>query len=116
MKEALLQIIATFDNVNVKSNAIGNIRFRFPFSEIGNYSKLLMNIGQKMKGIIVTEDEKVKLGNIVYKQLSIDKDGEAKFVVEGMSNEMELDKIYSLVEKAITLKVKVIVNDGEANE
>lgn len=102
----MLTLIGTFDNVNVRNDGIVNMRLKFPYSEIAKYTLLLLNIGIKLKAIIMAENEKIKLGNIIFKSLSINRDGEARFVIEGNSTEVQLEKIYLLLDKAIVLKIK----------
>lgn len=110
-----VQITGTFDSSTTKSNGQQNMRLKFPYSEIANYSKLLMLIGQKLKAIIVNEDgEKIKLGTIIIDSLRIDKDGEAKLAIIGETSNIEMSNICNIIEKIVTIKVKAF--EGEESD
>lgn len=111
-----LQITGTFDSSTTKSNGQQNMRLKFPYSEIANYSKLLMLVaGGKMKAIIVNEDgEKIKLGTVYIDSIRIDKDGEAKVAIVGETSNIEMSNICNIIEKIVTLKVKTA--EGEESD
>lgn len=116
----ILNIIGIFDNANAKSNGTSSMRFKFPLSEIGKWSQLLLLINREVKAKVIVDVEgtegaenvkdnaetSIKLGTIVFKSLSIDKDGEAKFTVEGNSDTMDLSMIYAMLEREIKLVIK----------
>lgn len=110
----MIKLNGTFDNVSVKNNGTATMKVRLPLSEVANYIRLVTVIGKPIKMIAVTEDDKVKLGEVTFKQLSIDKEGEAKFSFDGYADTMELAKIYSLVDKIVVLKLKD--ENGEDHE
>lgn len=110
-----VQITGTFDSSTTKSNGQQNMRLKFPYSEIANYSKLLMLFGQNLKAIIVNEDgEKIKLGTIVIDSLRIDRDGEAKLAIVGETSNIEMSNICNIIEKIVTFKVKSF--EGEESD
>lgn len=115
----ILSIIGIFDNANAKNNGVTTMRFKFPLSEIAKWSKLLLLINREVKAKVLVEVESeegaenlkdgyasIKLGNILFKTLSIDKDGEARFTVEGESETMDLSSIYTMLDKEIKLVIK----------
>lgn len=107
-----LQITAVFDSTTTKSNGQQVMRMKFPYTEIANYSKLLLVLGKPLRSILVTEDgEKIKLGNIMLDKLTIDKDGEAKATILGILAEMDIQKIPSIIEKVVFMKIKL--EEGE---
>lgn len=109
-----LQIMGTFDSSTTKSNGQQNMRLKFPYSEIANYSKLLMLLGKPLKAIIVNDDgEKIKLGNIIVDKLNIDKDGECKTSIIGQTSEIEMENICNIIEKVVTLKLKTTEGEEE---
>lgn len=110
----MIKLNGTFDNVSVKNNGTATMKIKIPMSEVASYIKLVTVIGRPIRAIAVVEDEKVKLGEVTFKQLSIDKDGEAKFAFDGYADTMELSKIYSLVDKLVVLKLKD--ENGETDE
>ena len=115
-----INIIGIFDNANAKSNGTSSMRFKFPLSEIGKWSQLLLLINREVKAKVIVDVEStegaenlkdnsetsIKLGAIVFKSLSVDKDGEAKFTVEGNSDTMDLSMIYAMLDKEIKLVIK----------
>lgn len=115
-----LNIIGIFDNANAKSNGTSSMRFKFPLSEIANWSQLLLLINREVKARVTVDVESsegaenlkdnetaiIKLGTIVFRSLSIDKEGEAKFTVEGDSVTMDLSQIYTMLDKEIKLVIK----------
>lgn len=110
-----VQITGTFDSSTTKSNGQQNMRLKFPYSEIVNYSKLLMLIGKDLKSVIVNEDgEKIKLGTIRIDSLKIDKDGEAKLAIIGDTSNIEMSNICNIIEKIVTIKIKSI--EGEESD
>lgn len=107
-----LQITGTFDSSTTKSNGQQNMRLKFPYSEIVNYSKLLMVLGRTIKAIIVNDDgEKIKLGAIMVDKLTIDKDGEAKVSIVGETANIDMANICSIIEKVVVIKLKT--DEGE---
>lgn len=103
-----ISIIGTFDNANTNSKGIAVMKFKFPFSEVANFVQLVTVVGKPLKGMVYTaEGDKMKLGSVMFKQLSIDRDGEAKFTIEGECNTIDLAKVYHLIDKVVTLKLKV---------
>lgn len=111
-----IAIIGTFDNANVKKDGIAAMRFKFPFTEIANWSKLLLFVGSAMKILAVTDNnEKIKLGKVYFKSLSIDKEGEAKLTVEGEANIMDMSKAYMMVEQCVKVYVKPVSDEEEAS-
>lgn len=104
---AALGIIGTFDNANTNSKGIAVMKFKFPFSEVANYIQLVTMVGKPLKGLVYTaEGDKMKLNSVMFKQLSVDRDGEAKFTLEGECNTIDLAKVYQLIDKVVTLKIK----------
>ena len=102
-----VQITGTFDSSTTKSNGQQNMRLKFPYSEIANYSKLLMLLGTTVKAVIVNDDdEKIKLGNIMIDKLTIDKDGEAKLSIIGETSNIDMANICSIIEKVVVIKIK----------
>ena len=102
-----VQITGTFDSSTTKSNGQQNMRLKFPYSEIANYSKLLMLLGTTAKAVIVNEDdEKIKLGTIMIDKLTIDKDGEAKLSIIGETSNIDMANICSIIEKVVVIKIK----------
>jgi hypothetical protein len=66
------KMVGSFDNANCRSNGMATIKFRFPNSELANYSKSLLMVGMKGKGQVETEDgEKISLGMVAFRGLSI---------------------------------------------
>ena len=107
-----LQITAIFDSTTTKSNGQQVMRMKFPYTEIANYSKLLLVLGKPLKSVIVTEEgEKIKLGNIMLDKITIDKDGEAKATILGILNEMDIQMIPNIIEKVVYFKIKT--DEGE---
>lgn len=103
-----VKITGVFDNVNVKQNGEVAMRFKFPWAEIGSYTRLLLNIGKEMKVLIVNEtEEKVPLGFVSFKQLSIDRDGEAKLTIVGEVPQVDISKVSILLEQPIYFYTKV---------
>lgn len=104
----ILNIIGIFDNANAKSSGEATMRFKFPLSEIGNWSQLLLLINREVKARVEVDMEGkqgiIKLGSIIFKSLSIDHEGEARFTVVGES--MDLSKIYDMLDKEIKLTIK----------
>lgn len=111
-----IQILGTFDSSTTKSNGQQNIRFKFPYSEIANYSKLLMLLNTPLKAIITNDEgDKIKLGDIFIDKINVGKEGEAKVTVLGQTSNVELEKLPSIIEKVVTLKIKTaedIDNEG----
>lgn len=102
-----VQITGTFDSSTTKSNGQQNMRLKFPYSEIANYSKLLMLLGTTAKAVIVNDDdEKIKLGTIMIDKLTIDKDGEAKLSIIGETSNIDMANICSIIEKVVVIKIK----------
>lgn len=113
-----LKIIGIFDNVNTRMDGQTTLRFKFPYSEISAYSRLLLNLGKEMRSIVVNEaGEKFSLGMVSIKQLAIDKDGEAKLTVVGDVMDIDIGNVSSLIEQQIAFYTKVhgevVEEDGE---
>lgn len=107
-----LKIIGIFDNANTRMDGVTTLRFKFPYSEIGAYSRLLLNLGKQMRALIVNEaGEKVSLGMVSIKQLAIDKDGEAKLTVTGELVDIDISKISMLLDQQISFYTKIQSGD-----
>jgi len=109
MERTILKIIGTFDNANVKSDNTATVRFKFPQSEIANYVQLLMLIGREVPCKVIPEehDEAIKLGRVSFKQLSVDKDGEAKATFIGDLESMDISQLYVMNNQALEVQLKV---------
>lgn len=103
-----LKIIGTFDSMTTRPDGTVQMRFKFPYSEIANYSRLLLNLGREAKVLIVNEeDDRTHLGMVSIKQLVIDKDGEAKLTVVGEFSQMDPNGVSMMLERQITFVTKV---------
>lgn len=108
-----LKIIGIFDNVSTRMDGVTTVRFKFPYSEIAAYSRLLLNLGKEMRSIVVNETgDKFSLGMVSIKQLAIDKDGEAKLTVIGDVGGIDIGKISNLLEQQIAFYTKVYEGGG----
>lgn len=102
-----VQIIGTFDSSTTKSNGQQTIKLKFPYSEIANYSKLLMLLGVSTKAVLVNDEgEKVKLGSTLVDKITIDKEGECKVTIVASTANVEMSNLCSMIEKVVTLKIK----------
>lgn len=103
-----LKLVGTFDSVNARQDGITTMRFKFPFSELTSSMRLLMSLGKEMKVLIVNEtEEKVPLGMVSIKQLTVDAGGETKLTIVGELPQIDISKVYMLLEQQITFYTKI---------
>lgn len=113
MSEKLI-ITGTFDTANVKKDGIAAVRFKFPFMEIANWVKLLTHVNAPGKMLVIPENgEKIKFGEVLFKSLSVDKDGEAKLTVEGEANSMDLSQTHTMIDKCVKVCIKFDEEDSD---
>lgn len=104
----VIQIVSVLDGLNTKSNGQQTIKFKMAYTEIANYSKLLLLLGRPIRSMMINEDgEKIKIGQTMIDKISIDRDGEAKLSLLGTIEEIEMDRIPLAIEKVVTLKIKL---------
>ena len=109
-----LKITGIFDNVTTKQDGVTTMRFKFPFSEIGRYTRLFLNIGKGMKAMVVNEaGEKIHLGIVSFKQLAVDREGEAKFTIASDVDGLMLNEVQKLIEQQISFYTKVVSEDEQ---
>lgn len=112
-----LVVEGIFDNFNTKKDGLSNVRFRFAYSEIPQWIRLLPSIGQQLPTIIKFDGtgEKIRLGRVQIKSINIDREGEAKITVEGETKQMEIAKLQLTFER--TFKVIFKLNEeGDDDE
>lgn len=111
-----LAVEGIFDNANTKKDGTSNVRFRFPYSEIPKWVRLLPSIGQQVRATIKFDDsdEIIRLGFVQIKSINIDREGEAKITVEGETNRMEIAKLQLTFER--TFKVIFRIEEESSDE
>lgn len=112
MQTIKIAVVGIFDNSNTKKDGTSTVRFRFAYTEIIKWIRLLPNIGQVSKAIIKLDgsDDIIHLGYVQIKSINIDREGEAKITVEGETQHMDISKLQLTFEK--TFKV-IFKFDGE---
>lgn len=107
MANNVLAITSTLDGFVTKSNGTVNIRLKVPYTEIVNYSKLLLLIGKLLKGQLVNENsEKLNLGAVMIDRFNIDKEGELKLTLVGTLAEINMESLLAVIEKVLVLRIK----------
>lgn len=115
---AKLSVEGIFDNSNTKKDGLSNVRFRFAYSEIPKWIRLLPSIGQQLPTIIKFDGtgEKIRLGRVQIKSINIDREGEAKVTVEGETRHMEISKLQLTFEKTFKVIFKLDEEEGDDDE
>lgn len=111
----MIKIECMSDGMSADRNGIVTARFKAPYGEIGDWLKLFGVIGLDLIFATKGEDEGkfFRTGKARFKKVSADKEGEAQIHLYG--DEIDVARLQSLKEQAITLAVKIDpdgVSDG----
>lgn len=102
---AKIKVTGSFNGITTKRDGVCDVKFKFPFSEIGSYSAFLVTIGEECKCQIEVEGNNYVIPTAKFKTLKVDNEGEASLVLETYCNNITGIDPINLVQKTITLKV-----------
>jgi len=103
-----IKLIGTFDNVYVRSNNQATIRFKIPFSQVVRYVELVTVLGQQFLCKVRSDgnQDDVRMGYVSIKQIIIDRDGECKLTLLGDVESMDIGRLHTMSEDAVTIMIK----------